>query len=104
MSENEQYGSYGLIQSSKSLPTDIRFTPIANLTEALDEQDVWIRGRLHVSRIKGKMCFLTLRHQIYTVQVMQIVGAEFPKEMQKFIGSVSKVRFALLLRLSVVCT
>ncbi|KAI6225229.1 Aspartate--tRNA ligase, cytoplasmic [Aphelenchoides fujianensis] len=78
------------MQSGKNQTRDIEFTAIKNLNESVADQDVWIRGRLHQSRVKGKMCFLTVRHQIYTVQAMQIVGAEFSKPMQKFIGGVSK--------------
>ncbi|KAI6188898.1 Aspartate--tRNA ligase, cytoplasmic [Aphelenchoides besseyi] len=85
-----KYGAYGLMRSSENQSREIDFTAIKNLNETLADQDVWIRGRLHQSRIKGKMCFITIRHQIYTVQAMQMVGDEFSKPMQKFIGGVSK--------------
>ncbi|KAI6215759.1 Aspartyl-tRNA synthetase [Aphelenchoides besseyi] len=85
-----KYGAYGLMQSSENQSREIDFTAIKNLNESLADQDVWIRGRLHQSRIKGKMCFITIRHQIYTVQAMQMVGEEFSKPMQKFIGGISK--------------
>lgn len=90
------YGTYALLQSSEAQKQkDIKFTSIADLNESLDGQDVWVRGRLHTSRVKGKTCFIVVRHQIYTVQGTLFVGPQASKQMVKFIGGVSKVSWAL---------
>lgn len=95
MAEEQQqpYGTYGLMQSGAAFAEKkIEFTPINQLDASLDGKTVWIRGRLHTSRCKGKTCFVSIRHQIYTVQVCGFVNENFTKEMVKFIGGVSKVR------------
>lgn len=90
--ELQSFGTYGLIQSSKAFADrNIEFTEIKSLNENLENQTVWIRGRLHTSRVKGKTCFAVIRHQIYTVQICGFVGETFSKEMVKFIGGISKV-------------
>ncbi|KAI6190472.1 Aspartyl-tRNA synthetase [Aphelenchoides bicaudatus] len=88
---SERYGNYGLMQSGATFAEKkIEFKDIKDLDENLEGQTVWIRGRLHTSRVKGKSCFATIRHQIYTVQICAFAGDDFPREMVKFIGAVSK--------------
>lgn len=92
MSEQQAYGTYGLMQSGAAFADKkIDFTKISDLDEKLEGQTVWIRGRLHTSRVKGKSCFASIRHQIYTVQICGFAGENFSREMVKFIGGVSKV-------------
>jgi nondiscriminating aspartyl-tRNA synthetase len=84
-----KYGSYGLIQSSER--KTINFTLVNKLDESFDGKEVWIRGRLHTSRIKGKTCFVVIRQQISTIQVAAFAGKDnVSKQMIKFIEKVSK--------------
>lgn len=48
-----KYGNYKLLQSSEKRP-DIVFTPFKDLTPEIKDKTVWLRGRLHTSRGKGK--------------------------------------------------
>jgi aspartyl-tRNA synthetase len=92
MCEQQSYGTYGLMQSGATFASkNIDFKKISDLDDSLEGQTVWIRGRLHTSRVKGKSCFASIRHQIYTVQICGFASETFTKEMIKFIGGVSKV-------------
>uniref|UniRef100_A0A0K0DKT1 Aspartate--tRNA ligase, cytoplasmic n=1 Tax=Angiostrongylus cantonensis TaxID=6313 RepID=A0A0K0DKT1_ANGCA len=51
---------------------------------------IWVRGRVHAIRSKGKTCFLILRQQIYTVQVTVFVGDKISKQMVKFVSNIPK--------------
>jgi len=90
--QKQSYGTYGLMHSGAAFESkkDIEFTPIEKLDESYDGKLVWIRGRLHTSRVKPKNCFIAIRHQIYTIQACGFANAEFTKEMIKFIGDVQK--------------
>uniref|UniRef100_A0A914YP27 Aspartyl-tRNA synthetase n=1 Tax=Panagrolaimus superbus TaxID=310955 RepID=A0A914YP27_9BILA len=84
-----KYGNYELIQSSER--KTITFTLVNKLDESYDGKMVWIRGRLHTSRVKGKTCFVVIRQQISTVQVAAFAGKDdISKQMIKFIEKVSK--------------
>lgn len=89
-----KYGSYGLVQSTER--KQIEFIPVNKLDGSLDGKEVWIRGRLHTSRVKGKTCFVVIRQKISTVQVAAFAGKDnISKEMIKFIEKVSKVWITL---------
>uniref|UniRef100_A0A915L369 Aspartyl-tRNA synthetase n=1 Tax=Romanomermis culicivorax TaxID=13658 RepID=A0A915L369_ROMCU len=87
---SENYGTYGLIQS-KDKP-DISFTKICDINESKDKSTVWIRGRLHTSRSKGKTCFVVIRQQLHTIQALMFVSDEekISKQMVKFAASIPK--------------
>ncbi|CAD7015300.1 unnamed protein product [Ceratitis capitata] len=80
-----RYGSTGLIQSKEKFEERKFVSP----TEYRD-QVVWVRGRVHTSRAKGKQCFLVLRQQSSTVQCILAVNERVSKQMVKFSGNVSK--------------
>ncbi|CAL7933364.1 unnamed protein product [Xylocopa violacea] len=84
-----KYGETGLIQSKEKY-TERKFTDIKNLKQDLEDQTVWLRGRLHTSRAKGKQCFIVLRQQSYTVQGLATVSERVSKQMIKFISSITK--------------
>uniref|UniRef100_A0A183CAJ1 Aspartate--tRNA ligase, cytoplasmic n=1 Tax=Globodera pallida TaxID=36090 RepID=A0A183CAJ1_GLOPA len=71
------YGSYGLIQSSEK-------------RESVNFIEIWIRGRVHDSRGKGKNCFVKIRHRIHSVQAVMFVGADISKQFVKFVQSIPK--------------
>jgi len=81
------YGKYPLNQSQEK--KDRQLVGIQNLTTSLASQRVWVRGRLHRVRAKGKQCFFVLRHQQYKVQAILSVGPQTSRHMIKFIGKQS---------------
>ncbi|VDM54449.1 unnamed protein product [Angiostrongylus costaricensis] len=82
------YGNYGMIQSADV--KDIMFTRVCKIDVDGHGKQVWVRGRVHAIRSKGKTCFLILRQQIYTVQVMFFVGDKISKQMVKFVSNIPK--------------
>nr|XP_014095025.1 aspartate--tRNA ligase, cytoplasmic [Bactrocera oleae]XP_036226096.1 aspartate--tRNA ligase, cytoplasmic [Bactrocera oleae] len=86
----DRYGSSGLIQSKDKFE-DRKFVSVNELSQpAHRDQLVWVRGRVHTSRSKGKQCFLVLRQQSSTVQCILAVGERISKQMVKFSGNVSR--------------
>lgn len=83
------YGQTGLIQSAE-LHEDRHFVDVKELNVELAEKSVWIRGRLHTSRAKGKQCFFVIRQQSYTVQGLAAVNETVSKQMVKFISNIAK--------------
>lgn len=83
------YGETGLIRS-KEKHTDRKFTDIKNLKPDLENERLWLRGRLHTSRAKGKQCFIVLRQQSYTVQGLIAVNERISKQMIKFVSNITK--------------
>nr|WIM01491.1 cytoplasmic aspartate--tRNA ligase [Limnephilus lunatus] len=91
-SEDYSVGKYGvtkLIQSTGE-NRDRVYTDIKDLDGGFAGKDVWIRGRLHTSRAKGKQCFVVLRQQSSTVQGLAVVTDTVSKQMVKFAGGISK--------------
>lgn len=84
-----KYGIAKMIQSEDS-HADRLFVPVAELSKYLNKDNVWVRGRVHTSRCKGKQCFLVLRQQSSTVQCVLSVNETLSKQMVKFTGSISK--------------
>ncbi|XP_054162546.1 aspartate--tRNA ligase, cytoplasmic-like [Oppia nitens] len=82
------YGLLAMIQSTES--PDRKLVAIKQLDKSIDGQTIWIRGRLHTSRAKGKQCFFVLRQQHYSVQCLTAVSEKVSKLMVKFVASVSK--------------
>ena len=83
------YGDAGLVQS-KEKHAERKFIDIKDLTPELEKESVWLRGRLHTSRAKGKQCFIVLRQQSYTVQGLAAVNERISKQMIKFISNITK--------------
>nr|CAD7423774.1 unnamed protein product [Timema monikensis] len=82
------YGQPAMIQSEEKLSRT--FVEVKDLSEELADQKVWVRGRLHTSRAKGKQCFVVLRQQQYTVQCLIAVNEDISKQMVKFASNVTK--------------
>lgn len=74
-------------------PND-RFTKVYAAVKDLNEshagQSVRIRGRVHNSRAKGKMCFVVLREGWATVQAALFVGDTISKGMVTFVSKLPK--------------
>ncbi|VVC25477.1 Nucleic acid-binding, OB-fold,Aspartyl/Asparaginyl-tRNA synthetase, class [Cinara cedri] len=85
-----RYGVLKMIQSSKTdIPNRI-FVDVKNLTSVLANNSVWIRGRLHTSRAKGKQCFMVIRQQQWSIQVLAVVSDTTSKQFVKFCSNISK--------------
>ncbi|XP_012255412.2 aspartate--tRNA ligase, cytoplasmic [Athalia rosae] len=84
-----KYGQFGIIRSEEK-HEDRVFIHIKELNLNLVDQTIWLRGRLHTSRAKGKQCFLILREQSYTVQGLVAVNDEISKQMVKFASNITK--------------
>lgn len=63
------------------------FVDVSQLSNFVSATPVWVRGRIHASRCKGKQCFLVLRQQSSTVQCIISVNDVVSKQMVKFSGS-----------------
>ncbi|XP_055702348.1 aspartate--tRNA ligase, cytoplasmic [Phlebotomus papatasi] len=92
--ESEDYsaGKYGqpvMIQSAEKFP-DRSFVHVSQLTQWVGKEPVWVRGRVHTSRSKGKQCFLILRQHSNTVQCVIAVNDVVSKQMVKFSGNIHK--------------
>lgn len=83
-----KYGSLGIIQSTENL--DRKFSKVKDLDVELNERSVWVRGRLHTSRAKGKQCFIVVREQQYTIQGIVAVNDTISKQFVKFVSNITK--------------
>lgn len=84
-----KYGNLPIIQSTEK-PTDRKLLHINDIGADLVEKNIWLRGRLHTSRAKGKQCFFVLRQQQFTVQCLLMGSATVSKQMIKFVAAISK--------------
>lgn len=80
-----KYGDFPLIQSQEKHENRQFVNDIRSLQKH-ENQTIWLRGRVHTSRSKGKQCFLVLRKQSSTVQCVIIVDEQRSKQMVKFCG------------------
>ncbi|CAB3402037.1 unnamed protein product [Caenorhabditis bovis] len=82
------YGSYGLVNSKEK--KELNIIRVKDVTSAVATQEIWVRGRVHTTRSKGKNCFIVLRQGVYTVQVAMFMNEKISKQMLKFVASISK--------------
>lgn len=75
-----------MIQSNEK-HLERNFVAVRDLKGSVGKEPVWVRARIHTSRCKGKQCFLVLRQQSSTVQVLISVNDVVSKQMVKFSGS-----------------
>lgn len=78
-----RYGQPKMIQSENK-HAERKFSNVWDLSKHINAEPVWVRGRVHTSRSKGKQCFLVLRQQSNTVQCLIAVNDEVSKQMVKF--------------------
>uniref|UniRef100_A0A2M4BJU8 Aspartate--tRNA ligase, cytoplasmic n=1 Tax=Anopheles marajoara TaxID=58244 RepID=A0A2M4BJU8_9DIPT len=84
-----RYGTMKMIQSVEK-HAERKFVKVSELVQCQREAEVWVRGRVHTSRCKGKQCFLVLRQQSSTVQCLLAVNETVSKQMVKFSGSIPR--------------
>lgn len=84
------YGDMKLIQSDGQITRNL--VPIKDIKSDLVGQSIWLRGRLHSSRCKGKQAFFVLRQQHFTIQAILRVaeGTSVTKDMINFAAGLSK--------------
>lgn len=82
------YGNFPLIQSKEKV--DRTLVDVCNLKPELADSQVWVRGRLFVSRATGKQCFFTIRQRCHTVQALAVTNETISKQMIKFIAGISR--------------
>lgn len=86
-----KYGNHGLIQSNADAQLQARqFAHVRDLGKDKADKIVWVRGRLHTSRAKGKQCFVVIRQQEFTVQGLLAVNDSISKQFVKFASNVTK--------------
>lgn len=84
------YGVTTMIQSTHK-HSQRNFVPVYELSNCAKDAIVWVRGRVHTTRSKGKQCFLVLRQQSSTVQcIVAVNDTTVSKQMVKFSGSVAR--------------
>uniref|UniRef100_A0A182Y144 Aspartate--tRNA ligase, cytoplasmic n=1 Tax=Anopheles stephensi TaxID=30069 RepID=A0A182Y144_ANOST len=84
-----RYGTMKMIQSAEKHGERV-FVKVSELSHCQKDAQVWVRGRVHTSRCKGKQCFLVLRQQSSTVQCLLAVNEHISKQMVKFSGSIPR--------------
>ena len=77
-------------QSNPDERYQVKFTAVKDLDDALKDQEVFVRGRLHQSRAKGKTCFIVVREQFATVQAAMFVGDTVSKGMIEYARRIPK--------------
>lgn len=82
------YGNAPLNQSQEKLERAV--LRIGDLNSSIVDKKVWVRGRLHTSRAKGKQCFFLMRQQQFTVQCLLAVSESISKSFVKFAAGVTK--------------
>lgn len=83
------YGIMPLIQSKDKINRQL--VSVHDIDEKLANQVIWIRGRLHTSRGGGKQCFLIIRHELATIQVVVSVNQNVSKDMIKFVTTYDQI-------------
>lgn len=83
-----KYGTTKLIQSQVKHVERVfvQVSDLAEYSKVNGDKAVWVRGRVHTSRSKGKQCFLILRQLSSTVQCLIAVNDVVSKQMVKFSG------------------
>lgn len=84
----DRYGFLPFIQSTSR--SDRKWTQLKELGIDLLSQEVWIRARVHNTRMKGNGGFVVLRESYYTAQCTLFKGPTISKSMIKFAGSIPK--------------
>ena len=78
------YGTLPMIQSKEKVNRVL--VSLGDLNTSLADKQVWVRGRLFVSRATGKQCFFTIRQRYHTVQALVVASETISKQMVKFVA------------------
>ena len=80
------YGDYPLIRST--FRSGRKWTPLPEIDEKLEGQEVLVRARVHNVRGKGNNCFIILRENFFTLQTCAFKSEAAPKEMITYMSDV----------------
>lgn len=73
---------------------EIRFnkklTAVSSIDESMANQEIIVRGRLHNSRAKGKLCFVILREKYASIQAILAQDDKISKGMVTFASKVPR--------------
>jgi aspartyl/asparaginyl-tRNA synthetase len=77
------FGERALVEAEPKDASEKRvYVDVSELTEAKAGQQIWVRGRVHRSKKpSGGLCFIVLRQQFATVQVVITEGEKVPRPM-----------------------
>ena len=84
-----RYGDYGILRSERKM-ADRVLHKLQQVLGMAEGTTVWVRGRLHTSRAKGKQCFFVLRQSDLTMQCLLSVSDNISKLMVKFGAGITK--------------
>lgn len=65
-------------------------THVKDIDASLESKEITVRGRLHNSRQKGKLCFIVVRQNYASVQAILSANEKISKGMVNFSGKVPK--------------
>lgn len=88
MIAEQTYGTFDIITSA--FQVDRKFTPLAQLTDAMVGETVWCRGSVHNIRDLGNSAFVILRHGLTQLQASVFQDDAHPAKMIKWIGKISR--------------
>jgi len=89
--EDVSVGKYGDLQMNQSTEkAKYELKKVKDLDVGSAGSTVWIRGRLHTSRAKGKQCFFVVRQQQYTIQCLLSVSEATSKQIVKYAANIAK--------------
>lgn len=82
------FGDYAIVQSAYQ--TDRVWVDFGTLDESKIGEKVWLRGRVHTSRIKPTFGFIVLRRGLYTVQCVVLTEGPnaVPMDCLKFVQKI----------------
>jgi len=84
----DRYGILPLIQSSEK--PDRTLVRVSTINKDKNGEIIWLRGRLHTSRSKGKQCFFVVRQNCCTIQALLSVNENISKHMVRFAADITK--------------
>ncbi|KAL8855733.1 MAG: hypothetical protein Q9198_010819, partial [Flavoplaca austrocitrina] len=82
---------YGSIQSASDRRPVQRFTELAELYDAKEDQEVTVDARIHNARVQSaKLAFLVLREEAHTIQAVIAEGGinQISRQMVKWCGGI----------------
>ncbi|CAD8150445.1 unnamed protein product [Paramecium octaurelia] len=87
INEGDSYGDVSLIEQSQK--TNRQWMKVCQINESTIGQTILVRARIHNSRIKGKIAFLVLRENWYTIQAVLTKGEKISSQMIKYTGAIT---------------
>ncbi|CAK70126.1 unnamed protein product (macronuclear) [Paramecium tetraurelia] len=87
INDGDRYGDVSLIQQSQK--TNRQWMKVSQINESTIGKTILLRARIHNSRMKGKIAFLVLRENWYTIQAVLTKGEQIGSQMIKYTGGIN---------------